>query len=612
LAQGPPAPVPSPAQAPAAANAPKTAKDSAALRDSLIRVDSVARAKRDSLEKADTLRAPFARAEVPRERDLGPAYHWDRAALASTGALSLAELLDRVPGASGYRTAWLVDPSFGGYAGGFGRVRIYVDGVELDPIDPRGVGVNDLQLIQLVMYEDLLIERAGDEIRVHLRTWRTEKRYPQTRVDILTGDRSANTFRGYYASRFKNGLGLQAAFSNSSLQSGQGGDGQLQSYLVRGGWAGGRWSFDVFAQRTSNDRKAQIRYDGLGTMTADRPTQTLAYMRAGYGDPDRDIFWAQGVVASEAFRQSPASSGVPSIFGSTSADTTTILRRASRIQYVAASGLRLGPLAGSLTARVRVYDRQRYFSPLARATFDQGWLGASLTAERIAEDSVTREDASVRFTPFNRIGVVGTLSQVDRTYGGVSRTERHWRGEAGVRLRGALWVTGGVIHRDSVPFLHSPVYADSSFATAAGPAANGTFAAIRGDLFRDLKIDAQIVAWDKADQNFYLPRAQARTQLYIQSDWRSYFPSGSFGWLFAVIHTYRGSERFPVIAGVNSDVPMTTPILRDLSTLMEIKLLSAVISWQFRNALRRDQVQLPGYLGLRGQNYYGVRWDFKY
>jgi hypothetical protein len=54
----------------------------------------------------------------------------------------------------------------------------------------------------------------------------------------------------------------------------------------------------------------------------------------------------------------------------------------------------------------------------------------------------------------------------------------------------------------------------------------------------------------------------------------------------------------------------TMPGYRTISSLLEIRILNATVSWQFRNLLGERYSQVPGYVMPRQTNFYGVRWAF--
>jgi hypothetical protein len=186
------------------------------------RADSIPRGDTTRVAKpktaADTIKPPLTRAPLPPIIEIGPARIYDRTALFATGALTLSDLLGRVPGMTEFTTGWIGAPSTVAMLGDVRRVRIFLDGVELDPLDPRQRGapsVNDLPLLSL---EELRIERGADEVRVYARTWRVDRTTPFTRADVATGDQNTNLYRAFFGRRFAHGEALQLAAEQFSTQ----------------------------------------------------------------------------------------------------------------------------------------------------------------------------------------------------------------------------------------------------------------------------------------------------------------------------------------------------------------------------------------------------------
>jgi hypothetical protein len=97
------------------------------------KVDSIRRAR----IRADSIKSPIAHAEDPQELQVGRRLYWPRDSLFATGALTVADLLERVAGVSTYRGGWLPPPQVGSYLGDVRRVRVFYDGFEEVSIDPR-------------------------------------------------------------------------------------------------------------------------------------------------------------------------------------------------------------------------------------------------------------------------------------------------------------------------------------------------------------------------------------------------------------------------------------------------------------------------------------------
>ncbi len=564
--------------------------------------DSATRAaqRRDSLEKfrlGDTLRAPFARAAAPRSLDIGAPYEWDREGLMTSGAQTLADLLDRVPGASGFRTAWLVDQQSSAYLGDFARVRVFVDGLPYAPPDRDGRGVLDLTALQLWAFEHCRIERGATELRVYLRSWRYDKTIPSTRVDVFTGDQDANSFRGFFAQRFGPGLGLQAAGENLSLQNTRtGGDGSRRAGMLRLGWASGGWSVDVTHQFADNIRNSQTRTIPLPTLPALSASASFTQARLAWGDPEVGR-WMQASAATIAFAsQSAALSG-------TLTDTNRVFDRRNAM-YAVQGGSTWGALRLSGGVRWHSVQGRAYTSPLLRASYEGGWLSLQAYGERSNEDSTTRGDVSVRVLPRSWLAVAGSYGGTGTSANTGARVRGYaWRGEVGLRLRSELWLSGGVLGRDSA-FLRAPRRLDSTFTSILAPGTTGTFAAIRGRLYSDIFADIVATSWD--EPGVHKPRYQTRSELYLQTRWLTRFPSGAFGLLMGVVHEYREPVSFALSTGT-----LTSRFSRTLGAKLEIRIMSGTISYRVQNFVGDINDQIPGALMPRSVSVYGVRWEFR-
>ncbi|HXN75409.1 MAG TPA: Plug domain-containing protein, partial [Gemmatimonadaceae bacterium] len=159
----------------------------------------------DSIRKADSIKPPIGRFADPALYEIGPQYEWNRAQLFATGALSVIDLLDRIPGVTTFRSGWLATPQTATYNADFRRVRVFYDGIEIDNLDSRTGGILDLSSVPLWSLEHLSIERSAGELRIYMRTWRVDNTDPYTRVDMATGNEDTNLYRGFYGKRFDNG-----------------------------------------------------------------------------------------------------------------------------------------------------------------------------------------------------------------------------------------------------------------------------------------------------------------------------------------------------------------------------------------------------------------------
>ena len=581
------------------------------LRDSLFRADSIRRAR----IRADSIKSPIAHAESPQELSIGRRLYWPRDSLFATGALTVADLLERVPGLSTYRGGWLPPPQQASYLGDLRRVRVFYDGFELKSIDPRTGGILDLTQINLWSAEDATIEQTADETRVYLRSWRVRNTHTETRTDVATGDQQTNLYRGFYGKRMDAGgafqFGAQQYGTTPPSQFGSSSD--QVGFILRAGWAKQKWSVDAFGNRVGRHRGeiiGETSFDVPGdSIPQTSSTQTDGYLRVAYGDPDVDKGWGQVMAVTSryiytGFRSSNL--GIPTTPAESALARAPLDTARFLTQYVAAIGTVQGPFRASGFTRVFVSGGQTIFAPAARASFATELASVSGYAEAKSADSIARADVTVRLQPFPFVSLLGSAAHAVNYRGpstdGVPTT--YLRGEVGLRLRD-VWFIGGVLRRDSTLLAPAKVY-DSSFIAQRAPGATGFEAAVRGTLWGPFGADVYGIRWNDST-GAYRPQYQTRAELYVRTNLANRFPTNHFGLMASIIHEYRSNVHFPSLI---SSQPSIGTGFRTLSSLLEIRVLNATVSWQFRNMLGERYSEIGGFIMPRQMNFYGVRWSF--
>jgi hypothetical protein len=600
--------------------------------DSLLN-DSLA--KKDSLHppKPDTIKAATAHAPLPPDIGIAQKFYWTRDSLMATGAITLADLLERVPGVTLFRAGWIAAPAAAAYLGDFQRVRVFYDGLEMRALDPRARGVLDLTQINIWTCDDALIEVAAEEVRVYLRSWRVRGTTPVTETDVSTGDQQTNLYRAYFGQRYQNG----AAFQFGAQQYGTtppnifGASSDQLGLMGRVGWANPTWSVDIFGMRTGQHRGVILGDQFLFPTPIPLSDSVLphdsqrsdAYIRVARGDPDTSAIWGQVMASTQRFsysgirtcRFAPASSlclnfltpktHLDTLLAFGSLDTAV-----SRGQFLATMGTVRGPLRVSATERFWTGGGRNFSAPSAQASFTIGRLAIAGLFNARDADSISRTDIIASFVPVSFIGIHGSIGEAsDHQFVDSSFTTRYVRGEAGLRIHG-LWLLGGILQRDSIR-LTSPSQFDTLFVGPVESKATAATAAIRGQLWRFIQTDVYALRWSDTT-GFYRPRYQTRSELYVRTNLRERFPTNDFGLMFSVVHEYRSGVRFPVrdTTAAHGFIIANSTGYRTISTLLEIRVLSATISWQFRNLLGERYSQVPTYIMPRQTNFYGVRWQF--
>lgn len=123
-------------------------------------------------------------------------WEWTGDELQDVRAITLAELLDEVPGVTLLRGGDHGQPTTATAFGmGPERIRVFRDGMELPPLDGGGV---DLSRVGLAALESVRVERRAGELRIELRTLRLFDTRPYTLLEVGTGDLNTNLFRGTF------------------------------------------------------------------------------------------------------------------------------------------------------------------------------------------------------------------------------------------------------------------------------------------------------------------------------------------------------------------------------------------------------------------------------
>lgn len=557
----------------------------------------------DTLAKPprDTLKAPFAVSERPSAPELrGRQWVWDRERIYITGAHNLAELVAEVPGASLVRSSYLMAPTSVSWFGEPGRVRVFFDGVEYDALDPRTGGQIDLATIPLYGLEEVAVERAAGEIRVHLRSWRVENTTPTTRVDVSAGAENLTVYRGYLGRRYDSGMGFQVAAQQFSVLNGlTRGDGDSFGGFGRLGWARGDWSVDGVVMSTGRLRAGTRRYIRTApeenALARFEGSERLAYLRFGWRQPDADGVWLQAIAATQQYLEDDSLAS-----SATTPDPDTLR---SQAQYLFTGGLTRGPLRLSAAARYRVADGAGRLAPSARASWDAGRLSLAGSADLQGPDSTRRLDAAARVQLLRWLHVGGAASRhtpsVDAAGGPPRRTER---AEVGLEFR-RRWITAGVVQRSEAQVAGMPVF-DSLYIPALIPESQGLLLGLGGPIWGPFTIEGHVVDW--GDEQLYRPKVQARAQLSVETALRRWLKRDTFLLRASFLHEYRSDMLTPAPGGSFARAKGASAI----STLLDIRLGSAHIFWHNRNFAGQVYETVPGFLMPRLIQQYGVRWDF--
>ena len=226
--------------------------------------------------------------------------------------------------------------------------------------------------------------------------------------------------------------------------------------MVRAGWAKQKWSVDGFGTRVGRHRGEIIGESSLDVQGDSIPetssTRTDAYFRVAYADPDVDKAWAQVMTVASRYVYTgfrSAFTGIPTTHAESLLAIAPLDTSRYMAQYVATAGTVQGPFRASGTARAFVSGGQTILAPAARASFTTERVSVSGYAEAKSADSIARADVTFRLQPLSFISLLGSVARsTNYRANDVGLTTTYLRGEAGLRLH-ELWLIGGVVRRDS-------------------------------------------------------------------------------------------------------------------------------------------------------------------
>jgi hypothetical protein len=560
--------------------------------------DSLATVDTDTLKpKRDTIKAPLAAAEAPVLADPTGSKVWSRHDVFTTGALTVQDLLDRIPGITSLRGGWISHPSVASFMGDPRRVRVFLDGLELQELDPRMGGIWDLTQIPLWALDDIHIERGATEIRLHLRSWRVDRTTPFSRTDVYTGDQATNLYRGLFGRRYEHGEVLQLAGQQYGTDPGRNVESSDQlGVIARIGLARRGWSVDAMMLRGNRNRGTAVADPSSDTIPGVESTRSDVYGRVGVGTPERGA-WVQALAHASKYEFG----GV----GSTNTTATDTQRYES--QYMLTGGYARGPWRASFTQRFRAASRRHVKTPSGRLSFETRYLTVSVFGEGRGMDSTRRGEVSALVRPtsyvYATIAVGNERPRGDSVLTPTSPYAANFtRSEVGLRLRD-VWFSGGVMRRDATILDAARIFRPET-ESLADEGRTGSFAAIRGRLWKSLYADIQGIQWNDTG-SVYKPKYQTRSEIYVSTTMPQRFKPGHFHMLLSATHEYRSHILWPDSTGV-----VRLPGYRLISTLIQFQILDAEVFWQLRNVLRERYRQVPGYQLPRQSNIYGVRWNF--
>lgn len=592
-AQNPPAPArPAPQDTARGAATPDTSQKPGTPRDTVPVPDSLSP---DSFRpRMPPLGAPPG--PLPRNGRIV----FDRDALWFSGALTLGELLERVPGAMLVRSGWFGRPEAVFYAGqGATSVVVMLDGFALDPIGQDSTGL-DLSRINLGLLSRVEVEVVPTQLRVYLFSDAQAVRRARTETSFATGDAGTSSYLIRYLNRWKSGAGLGLGVNYLATSGAVTSPGRSSDLTL---WAKGSWV---------PDPRYGVDYQLL-SVSVDRDTFGLAGLSGPIAPPSgkthrTDLFFRAFI----ATRADGMGLRFDAVAGSTSySDTSAALGR-DALQGAAVASFRAAHWSGELTGRVRdgvtpfELQLRASASPLTPLTLSGYVLGRTHLGGR-----QSREGALVaELRPFPALAVYGSARTRDEVSAPAilaDSTQRVTDFTTGVSL------TTGPLNLDLSFSRHGayvpPVYGSLGNVVAGYPVLGVRTATVAFALRPTAYLT--VSGWYRhpldTPTSAYEPPHHSRVWATFRSRLLPILRRGAFE--FVAEAAMEGWSR----GALGTDSSGAPVVLKGATTVdyrVELRLLGAALYWTLRNANVERYYVVPGVFMPRAIQRYGVRWEF--
>ena len=557
---------------------------------------------------------------------------WAREELQRFHGFSLLDLLTEIPALTLTRAGGIGRPAgLAAFGSGGGRVRVFLDGYELDPFVSANLS---LQQITVVDLRELRVERGLLETRVELFTFRLEESRPFSVLEAATGDFETQILRVLFARTLGDRQILTVGFDVRDTD----GLARVQPFTATSGIA--RWSYrfdprlgveaeyrqtgaewadtiglggglapalDFAEASTRRDLLLRVRaqprpalfVDALVGRSSRSPAEADSF---GVGRSAANQAAARAVYAGDRTWASGAArlrGGVENAFPVPSVDLT------------ARAGVR--PLRG-----VEAEGELRYASTegIGGTEFSAGgrlgpWLGLSLFGTVVGGSRPLGflSDSVVILPPGeNPAGEVppdtAVLEDTLRTFGVIESEVGGWRAGAEWRGLGAavggalLWLDADRIAPFALPF-------DRGVGIIEGESARGVEAFASSPLFFPaLRVEASWTRWTETGGRPYLPEQEWRAALVFHD----IFYTGNLEPTFRVEAVHRGTALVPDLEGEAFSDLSEPYTLANLFLQIRVIDVQAFVRWE--NLLNQRAADLPGRIFPGQRVLFGVRWRF--
>lgn len=539
-------------------------------------------------------------AQVPVLLAPGTRISFTRDSSTWSGAYTLADLLERVPGVYVARTGFDGLPAFAVYAGrGASAIEIYWDGVKYEPLGQDSVYV-DPATIPLTLFTRIDIEITPAVLRIYLVSERHDRLESRSEIHIVSGDFSVGSYSGLFQKRWPNGLGVTVA---ADFMSTDGASGPARSDQRVDLWLKGEWIPDASTGVSYQVRRQHLENDPVPGITA----PVGVHRRVGNRTDFRFEFYKTSRADGTGLRLDLG------VFSSSWVDDSTVVDSINTQQQVRSAFAALGynGRTVSLQVRARVSDRwleSELESRLVWMPVPGIMLSGFGRTQRYSADRVaTRLEYSLSLYrgPFSLVGTVNKskiLAAPSILTDSVVPVD-----DASI----SIGVSTGLF-RGSVRYLKRDGFNPRSFPLVPLVASFDSTAAtdfVEARATLRLASFFTIGGWYSHPQEIiaFQPPNHGRVDFTFYSRYWKKFRSGAFALMFRVsLNSWsRGT------AGLDdTGTPIELSGISFWETHLQFRIVGFNAFWNLRNAYNAREDYVPGLAYPTNAQTFGVKWEF--
>lgn len=571
-----------------------------------VALDSLRRARQDTAQVvADSLRPPAIIVKHARGSQVNLAdavWEWSSDDLLREGAITLTDLLQRIPGVTPFRSGLFLQPEMAGPFGQTrGRIEILLDGYLLDPLTESSY---DFARIELAQLRRVRVERRLDVTRIELSSLEATDGRPQSRIEAGVGEPNVNLFRGLLlAPRFLLGpMGLAIERVDTDGYRGREPADDFAGWF-KWAWIRGTGGIQFELRQVSLARGPDSPWPGES-----KRRDVIVRARAPL---------AAGLVGELFAGQSTFSN-----------DTITVLPDSLLVHTPEADGLQWGARASfdSPTLWTDVSARFRTQQALPTSQID-GQAGLRLSGYGAATASLSYENwrnggSALSYDLRAQAGPLQGLTAFAEVAGGkragpsayftdssaVDLTQR--RGlRIGLALeRWGITASGAFLRLDTDSTQSFGLPFDSTDTLFSGGNPSGwEFAGSVPLYFRSLTLQGHFTAYPNGQLPIYLPDRLWLIALQFHS---SPLKSGNLELLGRIETRHRGQVIAPALATRPGWDLEVLPSYDVIDAYVQIRVIDVRLFLRVENLSNQVMVELPGRLIQTPRYMYGVKWNF--